>query len=221
MAGTLPESPRSRQSAGERRTARGNGERDRRNDWRLSCRPVANQAGSAGGPIDGAIRGGWELNGVGADSLSQKGASSLDHILGLVADHECRRPVTEVGVHATKPGADGLVIFLRAKELDNVQGVLQRGSSLSARDVLAACPAANGFGIFYAGYDSDQPLAQEFLEGGGCGRDALAGDASMRVALQVGKGFRHGVFLVRDYHKTTYKTNALAYLETARGNDRA
>ena len=148
MAGTLPESPRSRQSAGERRTARGNGERDRRNDWRLSCRPVANQAGWGGGPIGGVLRGESELNGVGADSLSQKGASSLDHILGLVADHQCRRPVTEVGVHATKPGADGLVIFLRAKELDHVQGVLQRGSSLSARDVLAACPAANGFGIF-------------------------------------------------------------------------
>jgi len=212
MAGTLPESPRSRQSAGERRTARGNGERDRRNDWRLSCRPVANQAGWGGGPIGGVLREESELNGVGADSLSQKGASSLDHILGLVADHECRRPVTEVGVHATKPGADGLVIFLRAKELDHVQGVLQRGSSLSARDVLAACPAANGFGIFYAGYDSDQPLSQEFLECGGGGRDALAGDASMRVALQVGKGLRHWVFLGRDYHKTTYKTNALAYL---------
>ena len=57
-----------------------------------------------------------------------------------------------------------------------MQGVLQRGGSLSARDVLAACPAANGFGIFYAGYDSDQPLAQEFLEGGGSDRDALATD---------------------------------------------
>jgi hypothetical protein len=93
-----------------------------------------------------------------------------------------------------------------------VQGVLQRGRSLSARDVLAACPAANGFGIFYAGYDSDQPLAQEFLEGGGCGRDTLASDASMRVTLLVGKGLRHGVFLGTDYHKTTYKTNPLAYL---------
>ena len=79
-----------------------------------------------------------------------------------------------------------------------MQGILQRGSSLSARDVLAACPAANGFGIFYAGYDSDQPLAQEFLEGGGCGRDALASDASMRVTLLVGKRLRHGVFL---FHK--------------------
>ena len=176
MAGTLPESPRSRQSAGERRTARGNGERDRRNDWRLSCRPVANQAGWGGGPIGGVLRGESELNGVGADSLSQKGASSLDHILGLVADHECRRPVTEVGVHATKPGADGLVIFLRAKELDHVQGVLQRGGSLSVGDVLAAGPAANGFGIFHARYDRDQPLAEEFLEGGGCDRDALATD---------------------------------------------
>src|SRR5438105_4439039 len=188
MAGTLPESPRSRQSAGERRTARGNGERDRRNDWRLSCRPAANQADSAGGPIGGVIREGWEPNGAGADSLSQKGASSLDHILGLVAYHECRRPVTEVGVHATKPGADGLVIFLRAKELDHVQGVLQRGSSLSARDVLAACPAANGFGIFYAGYYSDQPLAQEFLEGGCCCRATLASDASMPLSLLNGKG---------------------------------
>ena len=173
---------------------------------------MANQAGWGGGPIGGVVREGWEPNGVGADSLSQKGASSLDHILGLVADHECRRPVTEVGVHATKPGADGLVIFLRAKELDHVQGVLQRGRSLSARDVLAACPAANGFGIFYAGYDSDQPLAQEFLEGGGCARDTLASDASMRVTLLVGKGLRHGVFLGTDYHKTTYKTNPLAYL---------
>src|ERR1700682_6738837 len=149
MAGTLPESPRSRQSAGERRTARGNGERDRRSDWRISARPVANQAGWGGGPIDGVLRGESELNGVGADSLSQKGASSLDHFLGLVADHECRRPVTEVGVHATEPGADGLVIFLRAKELDNVQGVLQRGSSLSARDVLAARLGADGFDLLY------------------------------------------------------------------------
>src|SRR5712692_4211792 len=209
MAGTLPESPRSRQSAGERRTARGNCERDRRNDWRLSCRPVANQAGSAGGPIGGAVRGGWELNGVGADSLSQKGASSLDHFLGLVADHECRRPITEVGVHATKPGADGLVIFLRAKELDHVQGVLQSGSGLSAGDVLATGPAANGFGIFYTGYHRDQPLSQEFLEGGGCGRDALASDAGMRVTLPVGNGLGHGVFPVRDYHKTTHKTYPL------------
>src|SRR6266851_8172336 len=212
MAGTLPESPRSRQSAGERRTARGNGERDRRNDWRLSCRPVANLAGWAGGPIGGAVRGGSELNGAGADSLSQKGASSLDHILGIVADHECGRSITEVGVHATKPGADGLVIFLRAKELDHVQGVLQRGRGLSAGDVLATGPAADGFGILYAGYHRDQPLSQEFLECGGGGRDALAGDASMRVALHVGKGLRHGVFLGRDYHKTTYKTNPLAYL---------
>ena len=177
MAGTLPESPRSRQSAGERRTARGNGERDRRNDWRLSCRPVANQAGWGGGPIGGVLRGESELNGVGAGSLSQKGASSLDHILGLVADHECRRPVTEVRVHATKPGADGLVDFLRAKEFDHVQGVLQVGCSLNSGDVLAAGPPADGFGIFYAGYYRDQPLAEEFLKVGGCGRDALASGA--------------------------------------------
>src|SRR5260370_26631628 len=212
MAGTLPESPRSRQSAGERRTARGNGERDRRNDWRLSCRAVANQAGWGGGPIGGVLREESELNGVGADSLSQKGACSLDHILGLVADHECRRPITEVGVHATKPGADGLVIFLRAKELDHVQGVLQRGRGLRAWDVLATGPAADGLGILYAGHDSDQPLAQEVLEGGGCGRDTLARDASMRVTLLVGKGLRHGVFRGTDYHKNTYKTNPLAYV---------
>jgi hypothetical protein len=37
----------------------------------------------------------------------------------------------------------------------------------------------------------------------------------MRVTLQVGKGFRHGVFLGTDYHKTTYETNALAYLQVA------
>ena len=57
-----------------------------------------------------------------------------------------------------------------------MQGVLQRGGSLSVGDVLAAGPAANGFGIFHARYDRDQPLAEEFLEGGGCDRDALATD---------------------------------------------
>src|SRR5579859_5875071 len=52
----------------------------------LTCRPVANQAGWGGGPIGGVLREESELNGVGADSVSQKDASSLDHILGLVAD---------------------------------------------------------------------------------------------------------------------------------------
>jgi len=51
-----------------------------------------------------------------------------------------------------------------------VQGVLQRGGSLSVGDVLAAGPAANGFGIFHARYDRDQPFAEEFLEGGGTAR---------------------------------------------------
>ena len=76
-------------------------------------------------------------------------------------------PIVEIGVHATKPGANGLVIFLRAKELDHVQGVPQRGGSLSVGDVLATGPAADGFGIFMPGYYRYQPLAEEFLEGGG------------------------------------------------------
>ena len=41
-----------------------------------------------------------------------------------------------------------------------MQGVLQRGGSLSVGDVLAAGLAANGFGIFHARYDRDQPLAE-------------------------------------------------------------
>ena len=93
-----------------------------------------------------------------------------------------------------------------------MQGVLQGGGSLRSGGVLAAGPAADGFGIFYAGYHRDQPLAEEFLKVGGCGRDALTSGASMRVALLVGEGLRHGVFPGIDYHKTTYKTNALAYL---------
>jgi len=84
-----------------------------------------------------------------------------------------------------------------------VQGVLQGCRSLSARDVLAARPTANGFSIFYARYDRDQPLAQELLEGGGCGRDALASGARMRVALLVGNGLGHGVSpSQKDYHET-------------------
>ena len=80
-----------------------------------------------------------------------------------------------------------------------MQGVLQGGGSLGSGDVLAAGPAADGFGIVYAGYHRDQPLAEEFLKVGGGGRDALASGASMGAALLVGKGLRHSVFLARAY----------------------
>jgi hypothetical protein len=64
--------------------------RDRQTDWLLSSRAEASPVGRAGGPIGEERRAEWEPNGAETGSLRQKRASSLDHVLGLLADEERR-----------------------------------------------------------------------------------------------------------------------------------
>jgi hypothetical protein len=146
-------------------------------------------------------------SGVGQDSLSEERPSCLGDMLGLIADHQSRRTIAEIGIHSTEPGTNRVVVLLSAQKFHDLQRVLQGRRGLRAWHVLPAGPTPDSLRIPGAGDGRHKSLPEQVLKRGRGGAEWLASDPRMNEALEVGDAFGHLSSALGDYHKTTQKAN--------------